>query len=483
MSGSSRLAPLSGLCLFCGPALAEGGPLALTHSGVGLFALVIFVLAYLLVMAEEYLKLRKSKPVLIAAGIIWIAIGVVYADAGLSPLAHEGFRQNLLEYGELMLFLLVAMTYINAMEDRLLFAALRARLVRAGLSLRTLFWLTGFLAFFISPVVDNLTTALLMCTVVLNVANEDRRFINLACINIVVAANAGGAFSPFGDITTLMVWQAGKVPFGQFFALFIPGLLNFLIPALLMSLMVPRHAPRVLDEEVTLRRGAATIVLLFLLTIGTAVACHHFLQLPPVLGMMTGLGYLQFFGFYLRKTQPGVLAAGALILVVAATGEIRDGELGQPELGAEPGVVRGDLLLDTLPKQGPLHAVVASLLVFQVAGEIPPLGSVVGVGAVIGGQADGLARLGLPELIAAAPEQGAQIAGTDSSAMEDAGDHQRPLPTQFHTTLLAAYQEASAPHRGASKSAVTACSGAASKARRQPKARGLTTSISIQARP
>lgn len=127
---------------------------------------------------------------------------------------------------------------------------------------------------------DNLTTALLMCTVVLNVANEDRRFINLACINIVVAANAGGAFSPFGDITTLMVWQAGKVPFGQFFALFIPGLLNFLIPALLMSLMVPRHAPRVLDEEVTLRRGAATIVLLFLLTIGTAVACHHFLQLP-----------------------------------------------------------------------------------------------------------------------------------------------------------------------------------------------------------
>ena len=308
MSGSSRLAPLPGLCLFCGPALADGGPLSLTHTGVGLFALVIFVLAYLLVMAEEYLKLRKSKPVLIAAGIIWIAIGVVYAGQGQSPLAHEGFRQNLLEYAELMLFLLVAMTYINAMEDRLLFAALRARLVRAGLSLRTLFWLTGFLAFFISPVVDNLTTALLMCTVVLNVANGDRRFINLACINIVVAANAGGAFSPFGDITTLMVWQAGKVPFGQFFALFIPALLNFLIPASLMSLMVPRHAPRVLDEEVVLRRGAVTIVLLFLLPIGTAVACHHFLHLPPVLGMMTGLGYLQFFGFYLRKTQRGILA-------------------------------------------------------------------------------------------------------------------------------------------------------------------------------
>ncbi|MNT83658.1 hypothetical protein D3C72_2235600 [compost metagenome] len=105
------------------------------------------------------------------------------------------------------------------------------------------------------------------------------------------------------------------------------------------------------------------------------------------------------------------------------------------------------------------------------------------MGAVIGGQADGLAGQGLLELIAAAAEQGAQIAGTDRSAIQNAGDHQRPLPNLFHTTLLAAYQEASAPHRGASKSAVTACKGAASKARRQPKARGLTTSISTQARP
>ncbi|MGS3153084.1 sodium:proton antiporter NhaD [Aeromonas sanarellii] len=308
MSGLLRLAPLPVLALFCAPAFAEGGPLNLTHTAIGLFALALFALAYALVMAEEYLKLRKSKPVLVAAGIIWIVIGLVYAGQGLSPLAQAGFRQTLLEYAELMLFLLVAMTYVNAMEDRLLFAVLRVRLVQAGFSLRTLFWLTGFLAFFISPVVDNLTTALLMCSVVLNVANGERRFINLACINIVVAANAGGAFSPFGDITTLMVWQAGKVSFTQFLLLFLPALLNFLVPASLMSLMVPRLVPAMSGEALVLRRGALTIVLLFLLTIVTAVACHHFLALPPVLGMMTGLGYLQFFGFYLRKTQPVSLA-------------------------------------------------------------------------------------------------------------------------------------------------------------------------------
>jgi Na+/H+ antiporter NhaD/arsenite permease-like protein len=75
-----------------------------------------------------------------------------------------------------------------------------------------------------------------------------------------------------------------------------------------MSLMVPRHAPNALREVVELKRGARTIVLLFILTIVTAVLCYHFLLLPPVLGMMMGLGYLQFFGFYLRKTLPGSLA-------------------------------------------------------------------------------------------------------------------------------------------------------------------------------
>ncbi|MGY3914759.1 sodium:proton antiporter NhaD [Aeromonas australiensis] len=294
--------------LFISPAHASSGSLQVTASSIGLFCLGLFILAYALVMAEEYLQLRKSKPVLVAAGVIWILIGVMYAEQGLSAEAEAAFRHNLLEYAELMLFLLVAMTYINAMEDRLLFDGLRAWLVRSGFGMRTLFWMTGGLAFCISPIADNLTTALLMCAVVLKVANGDKRFVNLACINIVVAANAGGAFSPFGDITTLMVWQAGKVHFIDFLLLFIPSVLNFVIPAFLMSMFVPKHVPKALNEVVELKRGAFRIVGLFILTIVTAVACHNFLHLPPVLGMMMGLGYLQFFGFFLRKTLPVSLA-------------------------------------------------------------------------------------------------------------------------------------------------------------------------------
>lgn len=294
--------------LFSPTAHAATGLLDMTGSAVGMLALAIFVLAYMLVMAEEKLHMRKSKPVLVAAGIIWGLIGWVYVNAGMPDDAEHAFRETLLEFTELMLFLLVAMTYINAMDERRVFDALRAWMLKKGFSYRTLFWLTGSLAFVISPVADNLTTALLMCAVVTKVAEGDHRFINLCCVNIVVAANAGGAFSPFGDITTLMVWQAGLVKFYEFFDLFLPSLVNYLVPAVAMSVFVKKRKPHPHDEVIELKRGARRIIALFLLTVASAVACHTLLHLPPVLGMMTGLGYLQFFGYYLQRTLSRSLA-------------------------------------------------------------------------------------------------------------------------------------------------------------------------------
>ncbi len=284
---------------------AGGGhePMDMTSSSIGYIALILFMIAYVFVMAEEFTHLRKSKPVILAAGLIWGMIGWVYMDHGMSELAEHAVRHNLLEYAELMLFLLVAMTYINGMEERQVFDALRSWLIRKGFSFRQLFWLTGVLAFFISPIADNLTTALLMCAVVLAVGGTNTRFVSIACINIVVAANAGGAFSPFGDITTLMVWQKGMVDFWGFFALFIPSVVNFIVPAAIMHFAIPNENPAVSDEVVPMKRGAKRIIALFLMTIITAVSFHNFLGLPPVIGMLTGLSYLQFLGYYLKKTK------------------------------------------------------------------------------------------------------------------------------------------------------------------------------------
>ncbi|MDF4957115.1 sodium:proton antiporter NhaD, partial [Vibrio parahaemolyticus] len=169
---------------------------------------------------------------------------------GNVDIARAALEHNLLEYAELLLFLLVAMTYISAMEERRLFDALQAWMVGKGFNFKTLFWLTGILAFFISPIADNLTTALLMCAVVMKVSGDNPKFVNLACINIVIAANAGGAFSPFGDITTLMVWQAGHVSFAEFIPLFVPSLVNYLVPAFLMSLFVPNTKPNTMHQHV-----------------------------------------------------------------------------------------------------------------------------------------------------------------------------------------------------------------------------------------
>ncbi|MCF8055138.1 MAG: sodium:proton antiporter NhaD [Desulfocapsa sp.] len=277
---------------------------SLTATGFGYASLALFVLAYVLVIFEEKTHLRKSKPVMMAAGFIWVLLAITYRQVGIpAEEAHNAIIHNITEYAELMLFLLAAMTYINSMDERNIFQALRSWLVSRGFSLRIVFWITGLLAFLISPIADNLTTALLMGAVVMAVAKDNKKFIALACINIVVGANAGGAFSPFGDITTLMVWQKGQATFGQFFLLFIPSLLNWLIPAVIMSFAVSKEVPEAMAEKVSMKFGARRIIFLFLATIVTAVSFHNFLGLPPAAGMMLGLSYLGFFSYYIKMHE------------------------------------------------------------------------------------------------------------------------------------------------------------------------------------
>jgi Na+/H+ antiporter NhaD/arsenite permease-like protein len=273
----------------------------LTASWPGIISLVLFLTAYALVISEEVIHLRKSIPVMIAAGIIWVLVAIAHAQIGDTSHLDAVFSHDLLEFGQLFLFLLAAMTYINTMDERGIFNLIRVKLLSSNLSLRAIYWTTGLLAFSISPVADNLTTALLMTAVVLKVAPDDRKFITVSCINVVIAANAGGAFSPFGDITTLMVWQAGMLQFGEFFALFIPSVVNWLIPATIMSFSVKSTRPDAINEIAKVEYGGWVVVALFVLTLVMAVMSHNILHLPPVLGMMTGLGLLKIYGYHMKQ--------------------------------------------------------------------------------------------------------------------------------------------------------------------------------------
>ncbi len=285
------------------PGMASGGAHDLTTHWIGFACIALFVAAYALVIMEEWLGLRKSIPVLMAAGLIWTLIGIAYAQLGDTHGAAETVRHSLLEYAELFLFLLVAMTYINTLQERKVFDRLHAWLVSRGFSLRQVFWLTGILSFFISPMADNMTTALIMSSVAMAVGQGNPRFVVVSCISIVVAANAGGAWSPFGDITTLMVWQKGHLQAQEFLVLILPSLINWLIPAALMSLAVPVERPQPLKETVVVKRGGYVIIGMFVATIAITVALHTWLHLPPVLGMMGGLGLLKLYGYVLGRAD------------------------------------------------------------------------------------------------------------------------------------------------------------------------------------
>lgn len=268
-----------------------------------LLALGIFIFAYVLVICEEFIQLRKSKPVVVAAGIIWMLVAILAKQTDSIKLVEHSVRTYVMDFAQILLFVVVAMTYINALTERKVFLALKSWLTQKKLTYLSLFWITGILTFFISSLADNLTTAIAMSALIVNMGNHNQKFVALSCINIVIAANAGGAFSPFGDITTLMVWQAGKIPFATFFNLFLPSVINYVIPAFLMSFALPKGSPKAEIQKVKLTTGGKRIFILFLLTIATAVVFQSYFNLPAALGMMTGLGYLQFFAYYTAKTD------------------------------------------------------------------------------------------------------------------------------------------------------------------------------------
>lgn len=281
----------------------EDTPMAtLMEHPASYMAIGVFIISYIFVLLEEKTEFKKSKPVMIAAALIWALVSWVVHDVGMDVEdLHDAVDDTIAEYASLMLFLLVAMTFVSALQERQVFDALRSKMVQAGLNYRQLFWATGCVAFCMSPLADNMTTALVTGAIVMSLIRDDARLVTLFMVNIVNAANAGGAFSPFGDITTLMVWQAGKLAFLDFFVLIVPSLVCFIIPAAVMTFFIPKDSPEKLTVSIPMKIGAKRVICLGGFTIFLAVAFEQFLSLPSFLGMMLGLGLLLAFGFFLKN--------------------------------------------------------------------------------------------------------------------------------------------------------------------------------------
>ena len=289
--------------LFSGARMHE--QLHLTTTWVGILSLAVFVVAYYFIATEDKYLINKAKPALFAGTGIFMLIGLYFAINGMDGHHLEKEVEHLIvEIAGIFFFLLVAMTYIEAMIDRGVFSALRYNLVSKGYSYKKLFWVTGLLAFFISPVADNLTTALILSTVLLTIDKENKSFLIPSAINVVVAANAGGAWSPFGDITTLMVWVAGKGDFTEFLFLFPSAILGWGITAFLLSRFVPAGKPpfHADEEKIDIAEGGKVIIGLFALTISMAVVSHQVLHLPAMWGMMFGLAILKMYVYTINRS-------------------------------------------------------------------------------------------------------------------------------------------------------------------------------------
>ncbi len=282
------------------------------NSWAGYACLAILVAFYAVVVFSERLGIRRSKPVIMAGTMMWALIAFYEA---LNPGVGHGMAQGEVtritsEIGALFFFVFVVMTYINVLQERRVFDALTEWLRRKNLGYGALFWATGLITFLLSPVTDNLTSAFLMATVAGAVGGSNRRFIVPAFINIVVAANAGGAWSPFGDITTLLVWTSGRVDTAEFALLFAPAFINWITPALLMFPFVPKGQAGGVPEPMRMKPGAWVVIIMGAATLATAVAFRHLLRLPPFLGVMMGLGYLMAAGYliWLRDRRSKVAA-------------------------------------------------------------------------------------------------------------------------------------------------------------------------------
>ena len=280
--------------------------LHLTTTWVGILSLIVFVIGYYFIATEDKYHVNKAKPALFAGTGIFMLIGLYIAITGdhkMGEHLHGEINHLIVEIAGIFFFLFVAMTYIEAMIDRGVFSVLRYNLVSKGYSYKKLFWVTGILAFFISPVADNLTTALILSTVLITIDKDNRDFLVPSAINIVVAANAGGAWSPFGDITTLMVWVDGRADFTEFLFLFPAAFVGWGVTAFLLSRFVPDGQPpfNVDEEKAEILEGGKQIIGLFAMTIVLAVVSHQLLHLPAMWGMMFGLAILKIYVYFLNK--------------------------------------------------------------------------------------------------------------------------------------------------------------------------------------
>lgn len=257
--------------------------------------IVLFVLAYAAIALEHPLRVNKTATALVAAGVLW----TLYALGGGSGVSHE-LGESLMGTAQIVFFLMGAMAIVEVVDAHNGFEVLTSR-VRTN-SLSRLAWLVGVVTFFLSAVLDNLTTTIVMVSLMKKLLQrrEDRL---LFAGFIIIAANAGGAWTPIGDVTTTMLWIGGQITALEIMkGLFVPSMVSLLVPLAAIAAQLrgqPVLSPARIDTEGSGGTTAFERKLMFCLGLGILIAVPVFKAatgLPPFMGILLGLGLLWLVG-------------------------------------------------------------------------------------------------------------------------------------------------------------------------------------------
>lgn len=281
---------------------------------------IVFVLAYAAIALEHPLKINKSASALLGAGLLWTIYALAAGDA--TKVGGE-LGESLMGTAQIVFFLMGAMTIVEVVDAHNGFEVITRRIKTQKLS--TLMWMVGFVSFFLSSILDNLTTTIVMVSLMKKLLDqrEDRLF--FAGI-IVIAANAGGAWTPIGDVTTTMLWIGGQITALEIMkGLFIPSLINLLVPLAVTSFVLgsrPVIAPKRADAAEGPETTAFERNLMFFMGLGILVAVPVFktvTHLPPFMGILFGLGLLWLIGDLVHRNKEDDLAKQRLTLARALT--------------------------------------------------------------------------------------------------------------------------------------------------------------------
>ncbi len=281
----------------------------------------LFVAGYAVIALEHQLKINKSGTAIILGVILWL---VVSFFTGFSKENGEAIMHETQEIFSIVVFLLAAMTIVEVLVHYKFFDWIQELIMKKRFSQMKLWWFLGAITFFMSAVLDNLTTTLIMIQIGRNIYKDKKNFL-LFVANTVIAANAGGAASPIGDVTTIMLWLANKFSAVQIMmGGILPSLVAWAIPQFLIGQQIKKHEKAekahkdfdIIDEKMVQPYWSIVIIGLFSFTFPVM---FNLMGLPPFLGLLMGVGLLWVFIDLKFKNDEQSPEEGRIIQIIQKT--------------------------------------------------------------------------------------------------------------------------------------------------------------------